>query len=416
MAATTARMPSRSQTPLKTLNRGNNFIRTHRSSATAKRKSAVELLQESKAFYVKSETVLDRQQQLKHAGHLQVTSSPAVDNRLLRAPRYIQQHVVVLSPPPRTPVPPRSPRATPAQRRSGSHNSDQLQTKLRRLLNADSKENLFIGAWEDGATKTVDPDTSCSRHHKSLPDLHHACSASPISSPETPSRCCVRTHSLGSAMSTTSSGGKTRRNKISSRHGSPNRNCPQHGIAVHQEEVIDIIQPTTPNRESRIIPRRIAEGPPSASSWSDSGPDEPLSPISQHRDDNNWREYHRPILRSKSDISHRYSRGPPPPIPRPEPRSTEQLEKFFEQLGLDTVDYRTVSEQASGSSSPVYFDSVSSVDSAIAWGPWGSGSTSGNAPKQTEQLSIVERNARIIKWLCNCRKAQLAVHAPSWLL
>lgn len=34
------------------------------SSATNKRKSAVELLAESKAFYVKSETVLDRKQEL----------------------------------------------------------------------------------------------------------------------------------------------------------------------------------------------------------------------------------------------------------------------------------------------------------------------------------------------------------------
>lgn len=35
----------------------------------------MELLQESKAFYVKSETVLDRKQELKNSGHLQVTSS-----------------------------------------------------------------------------------------------------------------------------------------------------------------------------------------------------------------------------------------------------------------------------------------------------------------------------------------------------
>nr|CAD7265480.1 unnamed protein product [Timema shepardi] len=50
----------------------------------AKRKSAVELLQESKAFYVKSETVLDRKQELKNSGHLQVTSEPGV--LYLRAP------------------------------------------------------------------------------------------------------------------------------------------------------------------------------------------------------------------------------------------------------------------------------------------------------------------------------------------
>jgi hypothetical protein len=45
----------------------------------------VELLQESKAFYVKSETVLDRKQELKNSGHLQVTSS-AVDTVFLRGP------------------------------------------------------------------------------------------------------------------------------------------------------------------------------------------------------------------------------------------------------------------------------------------------------------------------------------------
>ena len=54
---------------------------------TGKRKSAVELLQETKAFYVKSETVLDRKQELKNSGHLQVSqlSAPgAPPPRLLR--------------------------------------------------------------------------------------------------------------------------------------------------------------------------------------------------------------------------------------------------------------------------------------------------------------------------------------------
>lgn len=51
-----------------------------------KRRSAVELLQESKAFYVKSEIVLDRKQELKNSGHLQVAPStaPGAPPRLLR--------------------------------------------------------------------------------------------------------------------------------------------------------------------------------------------------------------------------------------------------------------------------------------------------------------------------------------------
>lgn len=79
---------------------------------------------------------------------------------------------------------------------------------------------------------------------------------------------------------------------------------------------------------------------------------------------------------------------------------------------------RSLSAPASGSSSPLFFESVSSVDSGTS--PWGcvggtgpgSGGSS-NVQRPTEQLSIVERNARIIKWLCNCRKAHLAARKSS---
>lgn len=56
------------------------------ANTAGKRKSAVELLQETKAFYVKSETVLDRKQELKNSGHLQVSqlSAPGAPPRLLR--------------------------------------------------------------------------------------------------------------------------------------------------------------------------------------------------------------------------------------------------------------------------------------------------------------------------------------------
>ncbi|OXA65057.1 hypothetical protein Fcan01_02949 [Folsomia candida] len=45
-------------------------------SDLCRRKSAVELLQETKAFYVKSESVLDNKQEFKNAEHLHVTTSP----------------------------------------------------------------------------------------------------------------------------------------------------------------------------------------------------------------------------------------------------------------------------------------------------------------------------------------------------
>ena len=66
----------------------------------------------------------------------------------------------------------------------------------------------------------------------------------------------------------------------------------------------------------------------------------------------------------------------------------------------------------------MFFESVSSVDSET--GPWGGvGGTgpgsggSSNLQRPSEQLSIVERNARIIKWLCNCRKAHLVARKSS---
>ncbi|CAG2067201.1 unnamed protein product [Timema podura] len=44
MAATSMRLPSKHQTPLKTLNRGNNFLRSHRPSNTPYRDSNPEPL------------------------------------------------------------------------------------------------------------------------------------------------------------------------------------------------------------------------------------------------------------------------------------------------------------------------------------------------------------------------------------
>ena len=143
-----------------------------------------------------------------------------------------------------------------------------------------------------------------------------------------------------------------------------------------------------------------------------------------------WKEVRgRPILRSKSDISDRYWRhennGRPKKVSTRPPRSVTQLENFFDRLGLDPEHYELITEQNSKTSSPVFFNSVSSVDSALGLHPWTGNNQAGNAstPWQTKNCnagnaneeanqrvsdppSIVERNARIIKWLCQCRKVQ----------
>lgn len=111
-----------------------------------KRKSAVELLQETKSLYVKSETVLDKKQEFKPSCGL-YASLPCQQSSA--GSRYKENKTGSLDgrdshiPMP----PPKSPRLVGLpQRRSTTPApscSDQLQTKLRRLLNADSKENLL---------------------------------------------------------------------------------------------------------------------------------------------------------------------------------------------------------------------------------------------------------------------------------
>lgn len=150
-----------------------------------------------------------------------------------------------------------------------------------------------------------------------------------------------------------------------------------------------------------------------------------------YRYSDGWKEGRgRPILRSKSDISDRYWRvtvenGRGLKVASRPARSVSQLENFFDRLGLDPEHYGLIAEPNSKTSSPVFFESVSSVDSALGLYPWtGNNQTANGGPqwqsnncstgmgndeanqRVSDPPSIVERNARIIKWLCQCRKVQ----------
>lgn len=135
-------------------------------------------------------------------------------------------------------------------------------------------------------------------------------------------------------------------------------------------------------------------------------------------------EDRKPILRSKSDISHRYwnrnvqlndsgysgdSNMHLCEFQRSKSENVFELEQFFDRLGLNENTYDEFIANKfsdSDSSSPVFFSDVSTIDSnrlpdstetQIATQPY----------RPMEPTSIVERNARIIKWLCACRKMQL---------
>lgn len=129
----------------------------------------------------------------------------------------------------------------------------------------------------------------------------------------------------------------------------------------------------------------------------------------------------KPILRSKSDISDRYWHRSAPNDQtklldkRSKMDGVSQLERFFDRLGMNDDKYeefiapklQRLSDSDSDHSSPVFFSDASTVDSTRL-----PDSTETNqntqAYRPSEPPSIVERNARIIKWLCNCRKIQFS--------
>nr|XP_049701569.1 serine/arginine repetitive matrix protein 1 isoform X1 [Helicoverpa armigera]XP_049701570.1 serine/arginine repetitive matrix protein 1 isoform X1 [Helicoverpa armigera] len=129
----------------------------------------------------------------------------------------------------------------------------------------------------------------------------------------------------------------------------------------------------------------------------------------------------RPILRSKSDISDRYRRTDgrsPASAPcegeeSPDSPSEEasRLQDFFERLGLEPRQYDALVRDAVPDS-PVFFSSASTVDSnqlaaTADYTVQGPGGVQKQIYRNTEPPSVVERNARIIKWLCQCRKTQM---------
>lgn len=128
-------------------------------------------------------------------------------------------------------------------------------------------------------------------------------------------------------------------------------------------------------------------------------------------------EDRKPILRSKSDISHRYfSRNVQKFDPgylgensaineqqRAKSENFSELERFFDRLGLSD-DINNSSD--SNRSSPVFFSDVATVNSDQL--PDSTETQLETQPyRPIEPTSIVERNARIIKWLCTCRKMQV---------
>lgn len=308
----------------------------------------------------------------------------------------------------------------PEYRRSHSERdtSDDFQIRLRRLLNTDSKENLdtvcphptpatFTCVEPSSAiplktcpvpvpcraTTTTATATSTSIH-KSMPDL------SPLKL-----RQGLRRPQGSTSTTSTSSSASVR--------------CEQHPNTVTVTETpAPPVLPCPPQvTPSSSTPKVISSSP----GWSVA------------LDQANRNSVRRPILRSKSDISHRYSKSGPDLTQCGASRSSRSLadlERFFDKMGLDGGAFYQLHAGPSDSSPPVFFNSVSSLSSSCckaggtseeestATSPQCHGNVGKDVMAQKEGLtnenlsqhgpvetSIVERNARVIKWLYNCRKA-----------
>ncbi|XP_025028088.1 protein FAM110A, partial [Python bivittatus] len=107
------------------------------------------------------------------------------------------------------------------------------------------------------------------------------------------------------------------------------------------------------------------------------------------------------LHRSKSDLSDRYS------------RATADLERFFNYCGLDPEDVGDVEmERFTRASSDIVSVKFHSVSTSSSEGTHSRRSTVTLEERQAERMpygiSIIERNARVIKWLYGLRQAKEA--------
>ncbi|XP_070600471.1 LOW QUALITY PROTEIN: protein FAM110A [Erythrolamprus reginae] len=105
------------------------------------------------------------------------------------------------------------------------------------------------------------------------------------------------------------------------------------------------------------------------------------------------------LHRSKSDLSDRYS------------RATADLERFFNYCGLDPEDVGDMEmERFTRASSDIVSVKFHSVSTSSSVGTRSRRSTVTVEDRQTERMpygiSIIERNARVIKWLYGLRQAK----------
>lgn len=123
------------------------------------------------------------------------------------------------------------------------------------------------------------------------------------------------------------------------------------------------------------------------------------------------------LHRSQSDLSCRHSRTSSDlsDLSSRLSRTSTDLERFFDEMGIDRTVLDPMLRLHHRTQHPDMFESMSSIASAPNDKSSGSDASQGGEMSETDkkiaecnskQTSIVETNARIIKWLCNVNKAQ----------
>lgn len=132
----------------------------------------------------------------------------------------------------------------------------------------------------------------------------------------------------------------------------------------------------------------------------------------------------KPLHRSQSDLSGRWSRNSSDfsDLSSRVSRTSTEVERFFNEMGLESSILERMRKFAVMQvNDDDLFESISSIDSAERSTCSEASITDKDVQSKDKELkernsvqtSIVEKNARIIKWLCNVKKARINPHAEA---
>ncbi|XP_044208395.1 protein FAM110A [Thunnus albacares] len=375
---------------------GPDFYRQCLTAAERPKQSAVERLEADKAKYVKSQVALSKQQPVR---------PPEVQKPLLS---------------PRTALRPTRKAPTPTKaKQEGAQ------------LNLEHLSNLISDVTDGAAVSSEDskaPDCAATAHSSPCPKPAQQKKVPPCPPPRPAwsSQAKVRLKASGPARveSPGSAGapvaGTVRRVDVmpqTSPARTPSRppqyiRQPLQPIPLHSQfplhpatsqlhlfhlrttpgpsPVKPVVAPSKPDNPETSVP---AAPPPSLPVFP------PPSPAITRLSSSSSRKHRPSLTRSKSDMSDRYS------------RAGTELERFFNLCGLDPADLQDLTGSSSDIVSLARFRSVSAPGSECAGSDREEEDDEDeDAGKVTERVpygvSVIERNARVIKWLYGLRQAK----------